>query len=153
MCTNSQFSDTKPIKLDGDNSESDLQSARQKWNGLSKEAKIAIAASVIGVAAICVAVFIFCCIKQRRVGKHEKLVEDAKFEKNQSELMAYRSEMSRMRSEKLAEARAFGTSPGNMGASVAQQSPNIGYANSSYAKSNYAHSISTYGSGRGYQRY
>lgn len=151
-------SDTKPIKLDGANGHSTAQTAEQKWNGLSKNGKIAVAASVLGVLAVCVIVFAFCCIRQRRIGKHEKLIEDAKFEKNQSELLAYRAQMSRQRSEKLAEARALGISPANMnmGASYSPQmypNQNMGYANSNYAHSNYAHSFSTASSGRGYQRY
>ena len=39
--------------------------------------------------------------------------KDAKFEKNQSELLAYRAQMSRMRNEKLAEARAMGVPAAN----------------------------------------
>lgn len=130
---------------------SSVKSAEQKWNGLSKNAKIAIGASVVGALVVCVAVFAFCCIKQRRIGKHERLIEDAKFEKDQSELLMFRQQMSRERSEKMAQARAMEVSPGNMGASY---SPS-GYAspNGTYAQSHYAQSVGSYGSGRGYQRY
>lgn len=89
---------SKPIKLDGSNT----QSAVQKWNGLSSTTKIAIGASVCGALLIAAIVFIFCCIKQRRAGKRERLLEDAKFEKDRAELMAFRAEMSRQRGEKLA---------------------------------------------------
>ena len=154
------LNDSKPIKLDGENGESASQTAQQKWNGLSKENKIIIASVVLGVVAVCVIVFAFCCIRQRRVGKHEKLVEDAKFEKNQSELLAYRAQMSRMRSEKLAEARAMGVPAANMhmGASYAHPSPNpnTGLMSSLDPRAQwnggYAQSISSSGS-RGYQRY
>lgn len=95
-----------------------MQSASQRWNGLSSGAKIAIVASVCGVAAVGLAVFVFCCFKQRRIGKHERLVEDAKFEKNQAELMAYRSDMSRARSEKLAQIQVNAMPAGNMGATM-----------------------------------
>jgi Glycosyl hydrolases family 16 len=160
---------TDPIKLDGDNSASASQTAKQKWNGLSKTTKIIIAASVLGVVVVCIAVFAFCCIRQRRAGKHEKLVEDAKFEKNQSELLAYRAQMSRMRSEKLAEARAMGVPAANMhmmgpgaGASFVAQSPNPALdPRNHYMNGGYARSVSSFGSagqqgsmgGRGYQRY
>ena len=87
---------TKPISLDGSNGESVVK----RWMGLSQTAKIAIAASVCGTFLILIVVFVFCCIKQRRAGKREKLLEDARFEKDRSELMAFRAEMSRQRSEK-----------------------------------------------------
>lgn len=89
---------TKAISLDGENG----QSMVQRWHGLSQTAKIAIGASVCGALLIGVIVFAFCCIKQRRAGKHEKLLEDAKFEKDRAELMAFRAEMSRQRNEKYA---------------------------------------------------
>lgn len=89
---------TAAIKLDGSNS----QSVEQRWQGLSQNAKIAIAASILGTALIFVCVFAFCCVKQRRLGKHERLLEDAKFEKDRSELLAFRAEMGRQRNEKLA---------------------------------------------------
>ncbi|RMZ78175.1 hypothetical protein DV738_g4080, partial [Chaetothyriales sp. CBS 135597] len=94
------------IKLDGENSASTVQSATQKWNSLSQTAKIAILASIGGVALIAALGFAFFCFKQRRAGKHERLAEDAKFEKDTAELLAYRTEMGRLRSQKLAEARA-----------------------------------------------
>ena len=153
--------DSDPIKLDGENGPSAGQTAEQRWNGLSKENKIIIASVVLGVVAVCICVFAFCCIRQRRAGKHEKLVEDAKFEKNQSELLAYRAQMSRQRSEKLAEARAMGVpyTSMHMGASYTAPSPNPSTGlmsgldpRSHYANGGYAQSISSSGS-RGYQRY
>ena len=85
---------------------------------MSSGAKIAIIASVCGVAAVGLAVFVFCCFKQRRIGKHERLVEDAKFEKNQADLMAYRAEMGRTRSEKFAQVQVHAMPVGNMGATM-----------------------------------
>lgn len=95
---------TAPINLDGTGGASVVK----HWNGLSSTAKIAIAASVGGALLIALIVFIFCCIKQRRAGKHEKLLEDAKFEKDRAELMAFRAEMGRQRSEKLTGWRSSG---------------------------------------------
>lgn len=106
------------MRLDGENGQSTVQSASQRWNGLSSGARIAIIASVCGTVALGLAVFIFCCIKQRRLGKHERLVEDAKFEKNQAELMAYRAEMGRQRTEKYAQVQVNAMPMGNMGASI-----------------------------------
>lgn len=90
---------TKAIQLDGTNE----KTVAQKWSGLSQNAKIAIAASVCGALLIALCVFAFCCIRQRRAGKHEKLLEDAKYEKDRAELLAFRAEMGRQRSEKLAQ--------------------------------------------------
>lgn len=93
------LNETKPVNLDGDNG----QTIGQKWSGLSQNAKIAIAAAVGGSFLIALCVFAFCCIRQRRAGKHEKLLEDAKYEKDRSELLAFRAEMGRQRSEKYAQ--------------------------------------------------
>jgi len=118
---------TEAIKLDGDNGET----VAKRWQGLSHTAKIAVAASVCGTALIGAIVFAFCCMKQRRAGKHERLLEDAKFEKERTELLAFRAEMGRQRNEKLAMMQ---------GAPVGQIHPsNI--------------SMNSMNSGRGYQRY
>lgn len=117
----------KEMKLDGDNGESPVE----RWRGLSDTTKIAIGASVCGVALIAAVIFGFCCIKQRRAGKHEKLLEDAKFEKDRAELMAFRAEMGRQRNEKIAMMQ---------GAPVGQSTP-----------SNYG--MQHMNNGRGYQRY
>jgi len=85
-------SNTPPLKLDGNNSEGAIQDARQKWNSLSSKTKIAVGASVAGTCLAAACVFAFCCIKQRRLGRKEKEIEDAKFEKSTAELMAYRAE-------------------------------------------------------------
>jgi hypothetical protein len=154
-------SDTTPIKLDGDNSESTSQTVKQKWNGLTPTTKYIIIGVVAGVLLLCVAIFAFCCIRQRRAGKHEKLIEDAKYEKNTAEVLAYRADMTRMRSEQYKQAQvhvspAMGN-PSTMYQNYGQtqpmmggMSPNPGYA---YANSDYARSVSTFGSGRGYQKY
>lgn len=132
----------------------------QRWNGLAPTTKYIIIGVVGGVALLCVAIFAFCCIRQRRAGKHEKLVEDAKYDKITAEVMAYRADMSRMRNEK--SYVAVNTSPamGNSGPMyqnygqsapmMGGMSPNPGYG---YANSNYARSVSNFSNGRGYQRY
>ncbi|RMZ82970.1 hypothetical protein DV737_g1833, partial [Chaetothyriales sp. CBS 132003] len=142
------------IKLDGANSESSVQSVKQKWNGLSKTAKIAIVSSVGGVALVCAAVFAFCCFKQRRAGRHERLIEDAKFEKDTAELLAYRTEMSRLRSQKLAEARASPVPPSTMpisgpGVSPSAGNPAYGYSSYTYPQGNFGNR----GAAGGYQRF
>ncbi|KAK5085000.1 hypothetical protein LTR70_006210 [Exophiala xenobiotica] len=119
------LNNTAAIKLDGNDGESMVK----RWQGLSETAKIAIGASVCGVALIAAIIFVFCCIKQRRAGKHERLLEDAKFEKDRAELLAFRAEMGRQRSEKLAMMQ---------GAPTGQVHPS---------------GIHSMNSGRGYQRY
>ncbi|EXJ95862.1 hypothetical protein A1O1_00987 [Capronia coronata CBS 617.96] len=155
------LNDTSPIKLDGENSGSTTQSMKQKWNGLSSTTKNIIIGVVCGVALLCVAIFAFCCIRQRRAGKHEKLVEDAKYEQNAAEVLAYRANMTRLRGEKMTTAQVR-VSPvmGNAGAMYqnhGQTQPMMGAASpnpgAGYANSNYAQSVSTFGSGRGYQKY
>jgi hypothetical protein len=42
------------------------KTVQQQWNGMSQTTKIAIIASVAGVLVVLLAVFVFCCIKQRR---------------------------------------------------------------------------------------
>ena len=65
-------------------------SPRERWNKLSKGAQIAIAASVIGVTALLIVLYAFCCIKQRRAGKRERRLADSAWEKEQAELNEYR---------------------------------------------------------------
>lgn len=72
-----------------------IQSAEQKWNGLSTTAKIGIAAGVGGGFVIALIAFVFYCIKQRRAGRREKALEDQEWEKQQSELVQYRHQMKR----------------------------------------------------------
>ncbi|KIW96642.1 uncharacterized protein Z519_02033 [Cladophialophora bantiana CBS 173.52] len=151
------LNDTKPIQLDGENSQSSTQSIEQKWNGLPQKTKYIIIGVVCGVIALCILIFAFCCMRQRRAGKHEKLVEDAKYEKITAEVMAYRADMSRMRAEQKMMGTSVHVSPvspmmGNAGATIQNyghpspmmggtRSPNPGYG---YANSGYA---------RGYQKY
>jgi hypothetical protein len=99
-------------------------------------------------------VFAFCCIRQRRAGKHERLIEDAKYEKMQGEVMAYRADMNRMRSEqKMMASSVEHFSPvspmmGNVGASFpGQGSPMMGGGRSPNPMG-YG-----YPGGRGYQKY
>jgi hypothetical protein len=126
----------------------------QKWNGLSQSTKYIIIGVVCGVVALAILVFGFCCIRQRRAGKHEKLVEDAKYEKMQGEVMAYRADMNRMRSErKMMGASVEHFSPvspmvGHTGGYFpSQASPMMGPGRSPNPGS-YG-----YGGGRGYQKY
>jgi beta-glucanase (GH16 family) len=144
----------KAIKLDGNNSGTLSQSTTQKWNSLSSTTKIAIAASVGAVLLISIIVFAFCCIRQRRAGKKERLMEDAKFEKSTAELLAYRAQMARDRQA------GVGGMGGMNGGQVNIPYQHSGYANSSYSvgahsarTGGYAQSVSTFGSGKGYQRY
>jgi beta-glucanase (GH16 family) len=148
------------IKLDGNNSDSLSQTTRQKWNSLPSGTKIAIAASAAGVLLVSIVVFAFCCIKQRRAGKRERLMEDAKFEKSTAELLAYRAEMTRERTATLNSKQnmpygnaGYAHSGYSMGGETMYSQG--GHSNGGYAKapSSYAQSAHTFNSGKGYQRY
>ncbi|KAK6364631.1 hypothetical protein LTS17_011928 [Exophiala oligosperma] len=154
------LNDTKPLKLDGENSSSTSQTVKQKWNGLAPTTKYIIGGVVGGVALLAIAIFTFCCVRQRRAGKHEKLIEDAKYEKNAAEVLAYRADMSRMRNEMYKQQAQVHVSPmvgGGMGATLQHQqsqpmmagmrSPSPGYG---YAQGG-GGGMNSYG--RGYQKY
>jgi hypothetical protein len=83
--------------LDGNNGVSSAQSAAQRWRSLSDSAKIGIFCSVAGVLLVAIGIMAFCCVKQRRAGKKERMLADAEFEKGTAELLAFRAEMHRQR--------------------------------------------------------
>lgn len=66
---------------------------KQKWNALSPTTKIAVGASIGGALLIAMLVFAFFCVKQRSAGRRERAIEDAAFEKNAADVMAYRAAM------------------------------------------------------------
>jgi beta-lactamase regulating signal transducer with metallopeptidase domain len=66
---------------------------KQKWNSLPHTTQVAIAAGIGAAVLIGLCAFIFFCIRQRRAGRKERALEDAEWEKNNAELMAYRSAM------------------------------------------------------------
>jgi beta-lactamase regulating signal transducer with metallopeptidase domain len=65
----------------------------QKWKSLSHTTRVAIVAAIGAGALIALCAFIFFCIRQRRAGRNERALEEAEWEKNNAELMAYRSAM------------------------------------------------------------
>lgn len=69
------------------------QHTEQQWEGLSKGAKIGIAAGLLGLFAVLFAVFILYCIKQRRRGKAEKAIADREWEAQFAEFQHYRDKM------------------------------------------------------------
>ena len=64
----------------------------QRWAGLSTGAKIAIYVSIVAVVLAIIGISTICCISQRRAGRKEKAVADARWEKDHAESMAYRAE-------------------------------------------------------------
>ncbi|KAF2259812.1 hypothetical protein CC78DRAFT_536849 [Lojkania enalia] len=66
---------------------------RNRWEALSKGAKIAIIASVIGFIVICACFITFCCIKQRRAGRREFAALQAEQNKEAAELLEYKRQM------------------------------------------------------------
>ncbi|KAI9736297.1 MAG: hypothetical protein M1834_001183 [Cirrosporium novae-zelandiae] len=69
------------------------KTVKKTWHSLSKNTRIAIGCSAAGGAALLMALFAFCCIKQRRAGRKEAALHDAEMEKGAAELMEYRSRM------------------------------------------------------------
>ena len=91
----------RAFSLDGNNRKGMRETAGKEWQGLSKNAQIGIACGVVSALAIGAAITTFCCIKQRRAGRRERALEDAKFEKGTSELLEFRAEMKRQQTIKM----------------------------------------------------
>ncbi|PGH11253.1 hypothetical protein AJ79_04988 [Helicocarpus griseus UAMH5409] len=68
------------------------KSLAQRWRELSSGAKIAIYASIAGVVAIAFAVLIFCCIKQRRAGRREHIIEESRFTTEQNDMITMQTQ-------------------------------------------------------------
>ncbi|KAF2180395.1 glycoside hydrolase family 16 protein [Zopfia rhizophila CBS 207.26] len=67
--------------------------AKNRWNALPKAAQIAIIASIIGFVVIVACIIAFCCIKQRRAGRREFAALEAQQNKEASELLEYKRQM------------------------------------------------------------
>jgi len=85
-------------------------SLTQQFDSLSQTAKIAIGASVGGAFLIALLLLTFCCVKQRRAGRQERLVADTEFQKQEAELMAWRRQQQQQR---MGQMPGFGSVPGN----------------------------------------
>jgi hypothetical protein len=64
----------------------------QKWAGLPQGAKIGVYAGAAGAAGLALAVLLFCCIRQRRVGKREYNVQNDRFMQERTEMMNLQAE-------------------------------------------------------------
>lgn len=100
-----QTGDFESIKIASGNStiakilsEPPPKSLHQRWNELAPGAKIAVYASIGAFIALVLSAWALCCIKHRRAGKREGAFESAAFEKDTAELMAYRADLARSRS-------------------------------------------------------
>jgi len=69
------------------------ETVAQKWSGYSTGAKIAIIVAPSAVAGLLAIVGIICCFKQRALGRRERAIEDAMWEKRNAEMMAYRRQL------------------------------------------------------------
>jgi hypothetical protein len=68
------------------------ETTAQKWDSLSEGARIGIivaASTVVGAGAL---LFLFCCIRQRRVGKREWNVQNNKWTDERTEMMNMQAE-------------------------------------------------------------
>jgi len=66
---------------------------RNRFNDLSKGAKIGIIAGILGFVAIASIIILFCCIKQRRAGRKEAQALLAEEQKEAAELSEYKAQM------------------------------------------------------------
>jgi hypothetical protein len=64
-----------------------------RWEALSKGAKIGIIAGALGGAALAAIGILFCCITQRRAGKKEAQALLSQEQKEAAELSEYKSQM------------------------------------------------------------
>lgn len=77
-------------------------SAAERWQRLSPVAKIVVIVAPLAILAVLTVIGCFCCVKQRRLGRRERAMEDAAWDKQHAEMMAYRRQM---------QAGAFGQGP------------------------------------------
>lgn len=68
------------------------KSLNQKFNELPAGAKVGIFGGAAGLLGLIVATIVFCCIKQRRVGRREFNVEDSQFVSTQNNNLALRNQ-------------------------------------------------------------
>jgi len=126
---------------------------KKKWNSLSTTAKIAIAAGAGALLIISIIVFAMCCIKQRRSGRREKELDDAAFERQRSEVLAYQADtwgdhMGMGQGINPAYVQAM-QSLGNAPPMKPEYAPSLG---SYRSEEEYPPSMRSFGGGRGYQR-
>jgi hypothetical protein len=128
---------------------------KQKWHSLSTTEKIAIVAGAGALLIISIIVFAICCIKQRRSGRREKAEDDAAFERQRSEVLAYQADMSRMgpgsgiNPAYVQAMQSLGNAPGAYGDLKSEYAPSLG---SYRSEEEYPQSMRSMGGGRGYQR-
>ncbi|KAL1963467.1 hypothetical protein VTN77DRAFT_8368 [Rasamsonia byssochlamydoides] len=68
------------------------ESLGQRWAALPKGAKVAVYASIAGALGLGLAVLIFCCIKQRRIGRQEYTLQNNKYNEERTEMMNMQAE-------------------------------------------------------------
>ena len=71
------------------------ESIEQKWDDLSPATKIGIICAIGGVFLILALLCTVCCVRQRKVGRREREIADADWDRANSEMMAYRQQMQR----------------------------------------------------------
>lgn len=67
------------------------------WNALSSSTRGGIVAGAVGGFAVAVGAFIFFCLKLRKQGAKAHKLEDDNWQKEQEELLEYKSQYQRMR--------------------------------------------------------
>lgn len=66
----------------------------EKFDGLSTGAKIGIACGAGGAVLLLAVIGTICCVRTRKAGRRERDVADADWDRSNSEMLAYRSQMS-----------------------------------------------------------
>ncbi len=65
---------------------------KQRWEELPQGARIAIIAGPLGFLALMIVIGCFCCLKQRKLGRRERAIEDAQWEKDHAEMMVFKKQ-------------------------------------------------------------
>ncbi|OAX85505.1 hypothetical protein ACJ72_00093 [Emergomyces africanus] len=64
----------------------------QKWRELPSGAKIAVYSSAGGVGLLAFLILIFCCVKQRRAGRKEHVLQESKFTTEQNDMITMQTQ-------------------------------------------------------------
>jgi hypothetical protein len=68
------------------------QTIGEKWAALPQSAKAGVYAGAAGALGLLLVIMVFCCIKQRRDGRKEQSIHEAKLHQERTEMMHMQAE-------------------------------------------------------------